>query len=382
MSKLAEPRKSVTSALAEQSRTRRRALQGAVSLATVAASLRRNDPVPTLALEYRPISQLIRPNRKLRRAMTKHIAEVAKSITTFGMVAPILIDAHNNVVDGLIRLEAARLLDIEVVPCLVVSYLSAEELRLLRVAINRLGETGQWDLGELKLEFQELLDLGAPLEVTGFTLPEIDQIVLLDEPALDTKANTAPVPDADMPPISRLDDMWRLGRHRLLCADAIMPESCARLFEEAPLARAVFTDPPYNLDPRFISGNPEHGAFVAASGEMTDEQFDTFLADFLKAAAAHIVDGGTLFICMDWRHAEHVQRAARRAGLTQINTVVWSKGNGGLGGLYRCPFRKPRPLRIRIEQWNQDMIGTNGGVHKTVAWGFLRLFAVARKVVG
>ncbi len=50
---------------------------------------------------------MIRPNRKLRRAITKHIAEVAKSITTFGMVAPVLIDSHNNVIDGLVRLAAA-----------------------------------------------------------------------------------------------------------------------------------------------------------------------------------------------------------------------------------------------------------------------------------
>ncbi len=338
MSKLVEPNKSVTSALAEQSRRRRRALPGTVSLATVTAGQRRNDLLPTLALEHRPISQLVRPNRKLRRAVIKHVADVAKSITTFGMVAPILIDAHNNVVDGLVRLAAARLLGIKVVPCLVVSHLTAEEVRVLRIAINRLGETGGWELGELKLEFQELLHLGAPLEVTGFTLPEIDQIVMLDEPAFDTKANTAPVPDTDMPPISRLGDMWRLGRHLLLCADATKPESYEQLFADGRSANVVFTDPPYNIaiDGFAVgSGKTHHREFVAASGELSDDEFETFLAQFLAAATDKLVDGGLVFCCMDWRHSEHVQHAARRSKLTQINTVVWNKGQGGLGGIYR-----------------------------------------------
>jgi DNA modification methylase len=49
----------------------------------------------------------------------------------------------------------------------------------------------------------------------------------------------------------------------------------------------------------------------------------------------HIVDGAAIFACMDWRHTEHIQGAARSAGLRHLNTIVWSKGNGGLGGLYR-----------------------------------------------
>jgi DNA modification methylase len=68
---------------------------------------------------------------------------------------------------------------------------------------------------------------------------------------------------------------------------------------------------------------------------MTDEEFVVFLADFLCAAAHHVADGGVLFVCMDWRHAAHVFRAAGAASLDVLNIVVWSKGSGGLGGIYR-----------------------------------------------
>ena len=329
------PAKALTNTLSARSREQRRRRKDLVALEAVASAPRRNDLLPQIKLEQRALSSLRAPARALRQVRPEHVAEIARSMSVFGVVQPLLITSDGKIVDGVSCAEAARTIGLGIVPCVVIDHLTPEEVRLLRLALNRLSEKGQWDLDELQIEFEELLDIGVPIEVTGFTLPEIDIVLMQDEAVVDNAANATPEVRADVPAVSEEGDIWILGRHRLLCADAIKPESYARLFEDAPLARVVFTDPPYNLDPRFISGNPEHGAFVAASGEMTDDQFDTFLADFFKAASAHVTDGGILFVCMDWRHAEHVQRAARRAELTHITTVVWSKGNGGLGGLYR-----------------------------------------------
>lgn len=60
------------------------------------------------------------------------------------------------------------------VPCIVVSHLSPAERRLLRIALNRQQEKGQWDFEALKLELEELIIEDAPVEITGFSLPEID----------------------------------------------------------------------------------------------------------------------------------------------------------------------------------------------------------------
>jgi DNA modification methylase len=332
------PAKVLTNALSERSRAQRRNRKGLVALETVASAPRRNDLLPQIKLESRALSSLHAPARAVRQVRPEHIAEIARSISTFGVVDPILITAGGKIIDGVSSVEAARTIGLGIVPCAVIDHLKPEEVRLLRLALNRLGEKGRWDLDELKIEFHELLDIGVPVEVTGFTLPEIDIVTMHDEAVVDQVANAVPAVVADAPVISKLGDVWKLGRHRLLCADATKPESYAQLFEGAPLARAVFTDPPYNIKIDGFAvgaGSIKHREFVAASGEMTDEEFDTFLAEFLKAASAQLVDGGILFVCIDWRHAEHVQRAARRAELSHVNTAVWSKGNGGLGGLYR-----------------------------------------------
>ena len=106
--------------------------------------------------------------------------------------------------------------------------------------------------------------------------------------------------------MSRLGDIWKLGRHRLICADATKPSSFVRLFADASPARAVFTDPPYNIKIDGFAvgaGSIRHREFVAASGEMSDDEFVAFLSNFLTATSAHLIEGGVLFVCMDWRHA-------------------------------------------------------------------------------
>lgn len=105
-----------------------------------------------------------------------HVREVAGPIGALGFCAPILIGKNNIVLDGEIRLEAAKLLALAAVPCIRVDHLTDAEHRALRLAVNRLGEKGEWDLCELKIEFEELVLADAPIEISGFFLEEIDQI--------------------------------------------------------------------------------------------------------------------------------------------------------------------------------------------------------------
>jgi ParB-like chromosome segregation protein Spo0J len=81
------------------------------------------------------------------------------------------------VIDGEARLEAAKLLCLASAPCIRVDHLDENEQRLLRLAVNRLGEKGNWEIGELQAEFQELIILDAPVELSGFGSDEIDQLV-------------------------------------------------------------------------------------------------------------------------------------------------------------------------------------------------------------
>jgi hypothetical protein len=85
------------------------------------------------------------------------------------------------VIDGESRLAAARQLGLASVPCIRVDHLNESEQRLLRLAVNRLGEKGCWDIAELEAEFKELIIAEAPIELSGFGLDEIDQILIGSE---------------------------------------------------------------------------------------------------------------------------------------------------------------------------------------------------------
>lgn len=115
------------------------------------------------------------PAREVRKLQPAHVQQVANAIAALGFCAPILIGRDSLVLDGAARVEAARSLGLERVPCVWIEHLSDDEQRVLRLAINRLGETGSWSLEALKIEFEELILADAPIEISGFSLDEIDQ---------------------------------------------------------------------------------------------------------------------------------------------------------------------------------------------------------------
>jgi hypothetical protein len=236
---------------------------------------------------------------------------------------PILVGRGNEIVDGEVRLEAARLLSLNVVPCVRIDHLSPDEQRVLRLAVNRLGENGEWNLEELRIEFEELILSDARIEITGFTLDEIDQIVLGD-PA--EAVELGPLePERNAIAIARLGDVFALGPHRLVCGDATIPETLRRLVRGDPPARLVLTDEPYNVP---IAGHVSGGAhreFAMASGEMTDAEFLAFNEAWMQATLFHLCDGGVCRTFIDWRGLSTVSAAAAKLGLKPLNLIVWDE---------------------------------------------------------
>ena len=120
-------------------------------------STRRNDISPLLAITETPIAQLRPPARGVRKDDAAHVKEVANSISVLGFCVPVLVGQGDTVLDGWVRVEAARTLGLDRVPCVRMDHLTEAEQRLLRIAVNRLGEKGEWDLDALRLEFEELI---------------------------------------------------------------------------------------------------------------------------------------------------------------------------------------------------------------------------------
>jgi ParB-like nuclease domain/DNA methylase len=323
------PRASLANQLRGKSRVRRDG-QERMALAS-AEHQRRNDMLPRLDLSYVRLDELRPSARKLRKLDPVHVREVASSISLLGFCDPLLVGRGNELIDGEARYEAAKQLGLDRVPCVRADHLSTDEQRVLRLAVNRLAEKGQWDLDALKIEFEELILLDAPIDVTGFSPAEIDHVVLGDAAGLEQE----PLDPDPATAVAMVGDAFQLGPHRIVCGDATDPAILARLLGGDAPARLVLTDEPYNVR---IGGNVTRGGhreFAMASGEMTDPEFLAFNRSWMGAVLAYLCDGGVLGTFIDWRGLSTVHSAAGNLGLVPLNLIVWAKTNAGMGSLYR-----------------------------------------------
>ena len=322
---------SLTHQLKAKSRQRREGLERLQTAAHAHAP--RNDPLPDLDLVYVPLEDLRMPSREIRKLDPAHVREVASAISALGFCAPVLIGRDHTVIDGAVRVQAARQLGLGRVPCVRIEHLSETEQRVLRLAVNRLGEKGEWNLDELKIEFEELIFADAPVEVSGFTLDEIDHIVLGEG---DEAIEEGPLaPEAGAIAVARIGDAFNLGPHRIICGSSIDPETLRRLTTGDPPARLILTDEPYNVPIAGHVTGGRHREFAMASGEMTDAEFLAFNEAWMAAVLPYLCDGGVFGSFIDWRGYPTVHSAGVKLGLKPINLVVWTKTNAGMGSLYR-----------------------------------------------
>lgn len=291
-----------------------------------------------LSVDYRLISDLQPDPRNPRRHSARQIKQIAKSIETFGFNVPLLINQQNQIIAGHGRLAAAKLLQMEHVPTLALEHLSDSQAQAFLIADNRLTENAEWDDQLLAQQFKELaeLDLSFALDTTGFEMAEID--LLIDEfCSAPDHSDAEEEPTETGPPVSRGGDLWLLGKHRLLCGDALNAADFERLLDGRQ-ANMVFTDPPYNVPIDGYAtgfGKIHHAEFVMGAGEMTEPEFIAFLTTVCKNLAAHSTDGSLHFLCIDWHHVFELLTAGRAAYSELKNLCVWAKDNGGQGSLYR-----------------------------------------------
>jgi DNA modification methylase len=288
---------------------------------------------PPLVIEQLPLSALRPYARNARTHSPKQIAQIAASIREFGFNNPVLIDRHAEIIAGHGRVEAARKLGLDTVPCVRLEHLTEAQKRAYILADNRLAEKAGWDREILAIELQHLttIDVDFDVTLTGFEMGEVDLLLGAGE-AAEAKADPA-----DVVPEVATGDIWQIGHHRLICGDALAPETYAQLLA-GERAQMVFTDPPYNVKiDGHVSGlgAAKHREFAFASGEMSEDEFTRFLARVFANLAGHAIDGAIHFVCMDWRHQGEVLAAARGTYSELKNLCVWAKSNGGMGSLYR-----------------------------------------------
>src|SRR3984885_7345429 len=177
------------------------------------------------------------------------VDRMCSSIREFGFKIPVLARSDGTVVDGHLRLKAARKLgswpggDTTGIPVILCDEWSDAQVKAFRLMVNRSVTWADWDDELLALELQELNAADFDLSLTGFDPKEIDDLLLA--PDDDDKANVAPpLPEN---PVSRLGDLFLCGKHRVLCGDSTVAGDVTRLLGDRNPSLMV-TDPPYGIE--------------------------------------------------------------------------------------------------------------------------------------
>jgi DNA modification methylase len=353
-----------------------------------------------IAVTYRAPVELAVTSDNPRIHTPRQVKQIARSISVFGFLIPIIIDEADRVLVGIGRLLAARDLEYNEVPTIQVTHLSEAQKTAFAIADNQLATIAKWNDPVLAEQLKELsiINLDFDIEVTGFEPAEIDlriESLSLDVDESDP-ADILPAA-ATGEPVSHLGDIWILGRQRLLCGDALDPVAYTTLMR-GKKADMIFTDSPYNVK---IDGHAtglganRHREFAMASGEMSYAEFQTFLLNACLLLARHSSDGSIHYLCMDWRHSGELLAAGRAVYSEHKNTCVWVKSNAGMGSLYRsqhefvfvfkngqAPHRNNVQLgrfgRYRSNVWNYP--GANSMGRGTEEGNLLALHPTAKPV--
>lgn len=179
------------------------------------------------------------------------VLQIASSIKEFGFTNPILIDEDNGVIAGHGRIMAAKKLNLETVPCIVMAGLTEAQKKAYVIADNQLALNSEWDIDKLKLEVATLDDLDFNVDLLGFDNDFLES--LREEPELLNEGliEDDHVPEPPEEPVTKLGDVWLLGEHRLMCGDSTSIDSVKKLMY-GKKADMVFTDPPYGMSKKEI----------------------------------------------------------------------------------------------------------------------------------
>jgi ParB-like chromosome segregation protein Spo0J len=198
-------------------------------------------------IEMWPLERLRPYERNARTHSPEQVAQIAASIQEFGFTNPLLVDGSDGILAGHGRLAAAKDMGLAEVPVIVLDHLSAEQRRAYILTDNQLALNAGWDTDMLSLELGELGELGFDLSLLGFDdeqlaelAPEVEQL------APGEQGDPDEVPEPPVEPVTKLGDVWLLGKHRVMCGDSTDTAALEQLMN-GKTADLWLTDPPYNV---------------------------------------------------------------------------------------------------------------------------------------
>ena len=285
-------------------------------------------------IQFWPIDKFVFYARNPRKNDAA-VDRMCSSIREFGFKVPVLARSDGTVVDGHLRLKAARKLgswpggDTASIPVILCDEWSDGQVKAFRLLVNRSATWAAFDEELLALELQQLNESDYDLSLTGFDPGEIDGLLAIPD---EERTNAAPpLPEN---PVSRAGDLWLCGKHRVLCGDATSAEDVARLLgERKPIL--MVTDPPYGieLDSEWRDRAGLNGCGPAEASYMknrTAGHTETTISGDTRA------DWSEAFELVPSLQAAYVWHASKftrevldgllRIGLVHHQQIIWDKG--------------------------------------------------------
>lgn len=258
-----------------------------------------------------------------RTHSAEQIIKLRSSLREFGFVNPIIIDRDFNVIAGHGRLMAAKEEGINEVPCVFVDFLTDAQKKAYILADNRMAMDAGWDEELLKIEMEELQNLGYDLGYTGFDEKELADLFGIDDKEVkdDDFDLTAALEKASF--VER-GDVWFVGKHKLMCGDATSSEDVAKLMEDKK-ANLILTDPPYNVAFKSSDG------LTIQNDSMKNNDFYKFLFSSFKNMAEHLENGGAAYIFHADTEGLNFRKAFIDAGFHLAGCCIWVKDSLVLG---------------------------------------------------
>jgi DNA modification methylase len=275
------------------------------------------------------LTPYLRNPRKNDHAVNRMTA----SIQEFGFKIPVLARSTGEVVDGHLRLKAARKLDLAEVPVILCDEWSEAQVKAFRLMVNRSVSWADWDEELLALEIEELKALDFDLDLTGFDAKQIDEFLFRD----DNKDGDG-VTDVPEIAVSRLGDLWLCGEHRVLCGDATSADAVTRLLENGK-PQLMVTDPPYGIqldsEWRDLAGLNGCGSTVPNyKKKRTQGHTETTISGDTRAewseAFALVPSLEAAYVWHASKFTREVLNGLLQIGFLHFQQIIWNKGRAVL----------------------------------------------------
>jgi DNA modification methylase len=284
---------------------------------------------PSQNIESWPLERLVEYARNPRKNDLA-VDRMCGSIREFGFKIPCLVRSDGEVVDGHLRLKAARKLGITEIPVILCDEWTPAQVKAFRLMVNRSVTWADWDEDLLALELQGIQELDFDLSLTGFDDVELAQLLAAQDVAEGLTDEDA-VPELSDTPVSATGDIWVLGNHRLLVGDATDRECMQRLMA-GDSADLIFTDPPYNVD---YEGYTEERLKIRGD-RMSNAEFKQFLQDAFRSCRSAVKPGASLYVCHSSSWQREFQNALESAGFAVRCQIIWAKNTFAWGfGRYK-----------------------------------------------